>query len=97
MQKLIDITGNRYGYLTVLGFSHMEYRKNGKSRSVWKCECDCGNIVLLRKDQFIYPYSNYRSCGCWHRIESSRRPKDKLGRFKKLERSENNDRKRRTS
>lgn len=84
MQKLIDITGNRYGYLIVLGFDHIGYLKNGKSRSYWKCKCDCGNIVILRKDQFIYPYSHCKSCGCWHRIESSRRPKDKLGRFKKL-------------
>ena len=76
MQKLIDITGNRYGKLTVLCFDHMGYRKNGKSRSYWKCQCDCGNIVVLRKDEFIYPYSKTKSCGCWHREESSKRPKD---------------------
>lgn len=91
MQKLIDITGNKYHHLTVLGFDHMEYRKDGKSRSCWKCRCDCGNIIVIRKDQFIYPYSNYRSCGCWHRIESSKRPKDKYGKFKKLG-GENNGR-----
>ena len=35
-------------------------------------------LYLLRKDEFIYPYSHYKSCGCWHREESSRRPKDKI-------------------
>lgn len=77
MQKLIDITGNKYGKLTVLGFDHIGYRKDGKSRSYWKCRCDCGNIVVLRKDGFIYPYSKIKSCGCWHREESSKRPRDK--------------------
>ena len=85
MQKLIDITGRKYHRLTVLKFSHMEYRKNGKSRSVWECKCDCGNIILLRKDQFIYSYSHYKSCGCWHREESSKRPKDnKTGKYIKI-------------
>ena len=85
MQKLIDITGRKYHRLTVLKFSNMEYRKNGKSRSVWECKCDCGNIILLRKDQFIYPYSHYKSCGCWHREESSKRPKhNKTGKYIKI-------------
>ena len=84
MQKLIDITGNKYHKLTVLGFDHMSYRKDGKSRSYWKCKCDCGNIVVLRKDGFIYPYSKIKSCGCWHKEESSLRPKDNYGRYIKL-------------
>lgn len=77
MQKLIDITGNKYNHLTVIGLDHIGYRKDGKSRSYWKCRCDCGNIVILRKDGFIYPYSKTKSCGCWHIEESSKRPRDK--------------------
>ena len=50
---------------------------------------DCGNIVILRKDEFIYPYSKTKSCGCWHREESSKRPKDKItGKYIKIERGE---------
>ena len=86
MQELVDITGNKYNKLTVLGFDHIGYRKNGKSRSYWKCQCDCGNIVILRKDEFIYPYSHTKSCGCWHIEESSKRLKDKkTGRYIKNE------------
>lgn len=82
MQTIIDITGNKYNKLTVLGFDHLFVRANGKTRSYWKCQCDCGNIVVLRKDSFIYPYSKVKSCGCWHREESSNRPKDdKTGKF----------------
>ena len=89
MQKIVDITGNKYNYLTVLGFDHIEYRPNGTTRSYWKCECDCGNVVVLRKDQFIYSYSHVKSCGCWHRKESSMRKKDKVtGKFIKGEENE---------
>lgn len=55
----------------------------------WECQCDCGNIVILRKDEFIYPYSKTKSCGCWHREESSKRPKDKItGKYIKIKRGE---------
>lgn len=81
MQKLVDISGNKYNKLTVLGFDHIGERR----RSYWKCQCDCGNIVVLRKDDFIYPYSHTKSCGCWHIEESKHRPKDKInGKFIKI-------------
>lgn len=73
MQKIVDITGKKYNKLTVLGFHHIGKRR----RSYWKCQCDCGEIVILRKDSFMYPYSKVKSCGCWHREESSKRPHDK--------------------
>ena len=81
-QKLVDITGNEYHYLRVLGFSHI----GGRRRSYWKCECLlCGKIVTLRKDAFAYESSSHRSCGCWHPIESSLRAKTnrdtKTGKF----------------
>lgn len=89
MQKIIDITGNRYNKLTVLGFDHLFIRPNGKTRTYWKCQCDCGNIIVIRKDSFAYSYSSTKSCGCWHREESSLRPKDnKTGKYIKLK--ENN-------
>ena len=84
-QEIIDITGNTYGFLKVIGFSHIGNRR----RSYWKCECTrCGKIVTLRKDMFIYPYSKVKSCGCWHIEESKIRAKDrrnkKTGRFEKV-------------
>ena len=65
---IVDITGNRYGLLTVKGFSHTENR-----RSYWICECECGNIVTLRKSYFAYKCSHQQSCGCLHRKKSSQR------------------------
>lgn len=79
-QRLIDISGDQYGFLKVISFSHM----GGRRRSYWKCKClRCGKEVVLRKDNFAYPYSKVKSCGCWHIEESSKRPRDKSGKFVK--------------
>lgn len=81
-QQLIDITGNEYNFLRVVGFSHIGERR----RSYWNCEClKCGKIVTLRKDAFAYSFSRQKSCGCWHVEESKIRAKtnkdSKSGRF----------------
>jgi hypothetical protein len=71
MGKIIDITGQKFGRLTVIKFSHMIGHRNKKhrcgKRSVWLCLCECGNEILLRKDAFAYQYSRVKSCGCWHK------------------------------
>lgn len=87
---LVDITGNKYGRLTVLAFHHSSPR-----RSWWTCVCDCGKTAVLRKDSFAYEYSHQKSCGCLHSEVSSQnmsaynkgggyRHRGKNGRFKKL-------------
>ena len=83
-QSLIDITGNEYGFLKVLGFSHIGSRR----RSYWICECQrCGKTIILRKDNFAYSYSKVKSCGCWHVEESKQRAKTNknkiTGRFER--------------
>lgn len=81
-QGIIDITGNVYNFLKVIKFSHIGERR----RSYWECKClNCGNVVTLRKDSFVYPYSKVKSCGCWHVEESKMRAKEnkdlKTGKF----------------
>lgn len=56
-KKREDLSGNRYGRLTVLKFSHM----SGK-HSYWECRCDCGNIKIARID--CLKTGTVRSCGC---------------------------------
>ena len=59
MTKVIDMTGQRYGRLTVV--SRAENDKNGKAH--WWCQCDCGSPLksidgaALRKGLVV-------SCGC---------------------------------
>ena len=60
-QHFIDITGQRFGMLTVIKKTDKKY-SNGSV--LWECLCDCGNIVLAN-------YTNLRdgqvqSCGCKH-------------------------------
>ena len=42
--SLIDLSGQRFGRLTVL-YRDIEEEKKKKDRSaIWKCKCDCGNF-----------------------------------------------------
>lgn len=71
MANLIDITGNDYNFLHVLGLSHMQ---NGQS--YWYCQCKrCGRIVVVRKNNFAYEWSRQMSCGCLHDELSSAKMK----------------------
>lgn len=58
--KMIDLTGQRFGKLTVLERDY-NYPKKG---TYWKCQCDCGNIITARKDQLTRHKNPKRSCGC---------------------------------
>lgn len=51
--KSIDITGRRFGMLTVV-----EYVGHGK----WKCLCDCGSVKIAQYKHL--KYGNTKSCGC---------------------------------
>lgn len=53
-----DLTGNKYGRLTVVGLSP---KKSGR-KSFWVCKCLCGNEHLVRSDSL--KSGNVQSCGC---------------------------------
>ena len=57
MSKRIDLTGNKYNLLTVLGYSHTE---NGNA--VWRCKCECGNETFVRGANL--KSNAVKSCGC---------------------------------
>ena len=58
MQKTFqDLTGQKFGKLTVISFSHRE-----NNRTYWKCKCDCGSIKIYRAD--FLKRSIAPSCGC---------------------------------
>lgn len=61
MGKISDLTGNRYGNLTVIRRGPDRY---GKSRKfiTWECLCDCGNVVTV--DANNLRTGNTQSCGC---------------------------------
>jgi len=58
MGKIIDLTGQRFGRLTVI-----EFAKKTKDRQfMWKCKCDCGNEVDVRG--YSLRSGKTKSCGC---------------------------------
>lgn len=55
--RLIDLTGKRYGYFTVLHFIEIKNK-----RTYWSCICDCGNIITV--DAGHLRNGLKVSCGC---------------------------------
>ena len=62
MGKLIDETGKKYGYLTVLKRAENIITPNGRSHVAWLCKCDCGNEVIVRGSCLRNGCT--KSCGC---------------------------------
>lgn len=59
MPKFIDRVGQRFGRLLVLE----EAGRNNLKKVLWKCQCDCGNIVVCASGSLIT--GNSTSCGCY--------------------------------
>lgn len=57
--KYKDITGKRFGRLTVIRFDHI----NNRNQSCWLCQCDCGNQVIVQASSMNS--GNTSSCGCY--------------------------------
>lgn len=58
MSKLIDITGQRFGRLTVV-------ERDEENHKRWICKCDCGNMT--KSDSYMLRHGQIVSCGCYHR------------------------------
>jgi len=73
-----ELTGQRFGRLTVVRSTDSRDRKN----VVWECKCDCGNMIFVRTN--LLTNGNTSSCGCL-RTEKRSHTKDLAGqRFGKL-------------
>lgn len=62
---LNDLTGQRFGRLTVVERAEDAVRANGKHRVRWLCKCDCGNYSIV--DSSSLHSGNTQSCGCLKR------------------------------
>lgn len=70
MGKLIDLTGQRFGRLTVI--KRVGLDSTGKN-STWLCRCDCGVEKVISRVSLVRGGS--RSCGCLNSQESKQRIK----------------------
>lgn len=56
-----DLSGQRFGMLTVIE----PYGKTG-SGTIWKCECDCGNMITRTSSNLLNsPTQLPKNCGCY--------------------------------
>lgn len=58
MSKLKDLTGEKFGRLTVL----KRHGSNKKGQAMWMCECECGNIKIVNGSNLRT--GHVMSCGC---------------------------------
>ena len=72
--KKKDLTGRRFGKLTVLGRAEGKRQRN----LLWQCRCDCGN--LCEKPTAELNAGTARSCGCNWRQQRVRAG-DRFGRL----------------
>ena len=63
MSVFIDITGNRYGRLTVIERAESIVLPSGQIKTAWRCKCDCGNEVIIRVCDL--KSGKTKSCGCY--------------------------------
>lgn len=66
MGKVIDISGQRFGRLTVFSFTGIVARK-----AMWLCRCDCGTEKVI--GGAFLRFGEPRSCGCLRRDVSRER------------------------
>lgn len=59
--KRADLTGQKFGMLEVLRYSH----SNKKYDAFWECRCDCGKTVIVRGADIKGGHT--QSCGCLQR------------------------------
>lgn len=59
MGKLIDLTGQQFGSLTVIKRAQ---ENDNSGHPLWECQCECGNITTVRGSRLRN--GNTKSCGC---------------------------------
>lgn len=53
-----DLTGCRYGKLTVIEFAHLV----GGASAYWRCICDCGRETTVHRGNLVTGHT--KTCGC---------------------------------
>jgi hypothetical protein len=61
--RVVDITGQRFGKLVVLSKVESSYGIGGDGTFKWRCKCDCGNELEVRAGDLKNGHTS--SCGCY--------------------------------
>lgn len=62
MGKREDLTGMRFGNLTVIDYAYSKRYKSGQVKAIWNCKCDCGNIAQI--SAHYLKSGKKKNCGC---------------------------------
>jgi hypothetical protein len=62
MNKSTDLTGQKFGLLTVIEYAG----KYNKHTSLWLCKCDCGVEKIILGSNLTAKHHSTKSCGCSH-------------------------------
>lgn len=85
--KVRDLTGFKYGRLTVLHRGEDHVTKSGTHILTWDCQCDCGRITNVSRERLVNGKTN--SCGCLQ-AEKFKMSIEEYDRKFKYNRSESN-------
>lgn len=58
-----DLTGHRFGKLTVISEAEAYYQQSGNRKRRWLCKCDCGRESIVLQSNLTSSHGT-RSCGC---------------------------------
>ena len=102
IRKANDLTGKKFGLLTVIKVSG-RVKWEGGSRRLWLCKCECGKEHVVRANDL--KGGKIRSCGCEQGLKGEKNPKwlggglcgfdtyaDKLSFAEEIRRSPNDER-----
>lgn len=56
----LDLTNQKFGFLTA---KYYDTEKSTPNRTYWVCECECGNIVSVLREN-LTSKNRFPSCGC---------------------------------
>ena len=62
MRRVIDLTGQKFGRLTVVCRSADHIKPCGTKSITWLCRCECGNSVVVTRNNLRQ--GKTKSCGC---------------------------------
>ena len=71
MSKLIDLTGKKYGRLTVIERAEDYISPKGIRHRKWNCRCECGSTKPVRQTELLQ--GKTKSCGCLQKEQATKR------------------------
>ena len=66
-RNFIDLTGQKFGRLTVVKRAENHIKPSGQKATMWLCKCDCGNNNLIKVSSGHLRSGHTTSCGCYNR------------------------------